>query len=741
MAITQNTFTGNGSNLGPFSFTFKWLEPTDIKVTVGGVLKTAGTHYNLQSLNYTTKDGGQVLFTAGNAPANGASIRVYRDTDDSALSATFYPGSAIRSQDLNDNFTQNLYVTQEVNNNAVSIDGSNPMVSNFNFNNYKGVNLATPTASSDASTKGYVDSVVATGAASAAAAASSASAAAASATAAANTLDVFDDRYLGAKASDPAVDNDGNALINGAMYFNTSTNRTRIYNGSVWTETGVPGSLVRWTKTAVGGQTSLSGNDNNSNALNYTPGSEQVFLNGALLTRGVDYTATTGNTITGLVALTAGDVVDVLSLNQYVFGTVPDQSVTNAKVAAGAGIDASKLAFTQAGTGATTRTVESKLRDAVSVKDFGAVGDGVVDDTTAFLAAYTACIPNGSIFIPPGNYLLTAPLTGTKVVTWKADGAFNSNGTTPLTLPGIYSTNFEKRKLIRQTTTTATDYATVEIQRVCSHTGGTPGTVNQGLRVTSFVPAGVTDYEWAIVGVVDNSSSGGEPTAIYAQGIRRSGGGQTWALVAEYRDESGSANPTTGAVAQELDVWANGTDFNNVRVAQDIVIGRPTGVNATGAQCEAAWGSRVTAKNGNPAEGRVKKGYSVELACDIAFDSSAATVATGGCGFRMAAGQRLSFTATNDRYFSWNTGVLQWYVGGATPLLEINDITGPNFFTGIRINSTQVLTSRRTGYTNALAGTANRATAYNTSTITLQQLAERVKALQDDLSTHGLIGV
>lgn len=120
MAITENTFTGNGSNLGPFSFTFKWLESTDIKVTVGGVLKTAGTHYNLQALNYTTKDGGQVLFTAGNAPANNAAIRIYRDTDDSTLSATFFSGSAIRAQDLNDNFLQNLYISQESENNVAN---------------------------------------------------------------------------------------------------------------------------------------------------------------------------------------------------------------------------------------------------------------------------------------------------------------------------------------------------------------------------------------------------------------------------------------------------------------------------------------------------------------------------------------------------------------------------------------------------------------------------------------------
>lgn len=58
----------------------------------------------------------------------------------------------------------------------------------------------------------------------------------------------------------------------------------------------------------------------------------------------------------------------------------------------------------------------------------------------------------------------------------------------------------------------------------------------------------------------------------------------------------------------------------------------------------------------------------------------------------------------------------------------------------VSIGGTTVLGARRTGYTNAMTGTADRATLYDTSSITLVQLAQRVKALQDDLIQHGIIG-
>jgi hypothetical protein len=88
-----------------------------------------------------------------------------------------------------------------------------------------------------------------------------------------------------------------------------------VYTGSEWVPVGPQTSYItsRWTKTASGGETSLSGSDNNSLSLSYDVNYEQVYLNGVLLVRNVDYTASTGTSITGLTALTAGDVVEIMT--------------------------------------------------------------------------------------------------------------------------------------------------------------------------------------------------------------------------------------------------------------------------------------------------------------------------------------------------------------------------------------------------------------------------------------------
>jgi hypothetical protein len=65
--------------------------------------------------------------------------------------------------------------------------------------------------------------------------------------------DSFDDRYLGAKTSDPSVDNDGNALTAGALYFNSSAGIMKLYNGSAWVAAYVSGAATSIAFTPAGG--------------------------------------------------------------------------------------------------------------------------------------------------------------------------------------------------------------------------------------------------------------------------------------------------------------------------------------------------------------------------------------------------------------------------------------------------------------------------------------------------------
>lgn len=93
---------------------------------------------------------------------------------------------------------------------------------------------AAASESAAASSASSASSSASAASSSASSAAASASSASASADAVLTALDNFDDRYLGQKASDPTLDNDGNALIAGALYFNTTDSVMKVYEGSVW---------------------------------------------------------------------------------------------------------------------------------------------------------------------------------------------------------------------------------------------------------------------------------------------------------------------------------------------------------------------------------------------------------------------------------------------------------------------------------------------------------------------------
>ena len=99
-----------------------------------------------------------------------------------------------------------------------------------------------------------------------------------------------------------------------------------------------------------------------------------------------------------------------------------DLSITNSEVNSSAAIDATKLAFTQTGTGAVARTVSSKLNETISVKDFGAVGNGTNNDATAIQAAIDSASDGGVIYFPEGTYLCNAKIETTKHVSLIGEG-------------------------------------------------------------------------------------------------------------------------------------------------------------------------------------------------------------------------------------------------------------------------------------------------------------------------------
>jgi hypothetical protein len=85
--------------------------------------------------------------------------------------------------------------------------------------------------------------------------------------------------------------------------------------GIRWSTNG--GTFTTWRKQAAGGETTLTGTDDFALTLAYTAGQEMVYINGVLLERGVDYTASNGSTVTGLTALVAGDVATVITIGTF----------------------------------------------------------------------------------------------------------------------------------------------------------------------------------------------------------------------------------------------------------------------------------------------------------------------------------------------------------------------------------------------------------------------------------------
>ena len=148
-------------------------------------------------------------------------------------------------------------------------------------------------------------------------AANSATAAASSATDAATTYDNFDDRYLGAKATAPTVDNDGDPLIVGALYFNSATNIMYVYSTSGWQPAGssVNGTSARQEYTVGTSSGSYTGSLTTF-PVTYDVGYVDLFMNGIKLAPS-DFTATNGTTVVLTTAAVVGDIISIVAYGTF----------------------------------------------------------------------------------------------------------------------------------------------------------------------------------------------------------------------------------------------------------------------------------------------------------------------------------------------------------------------------------------------------------------------------------------
>lgn len=247
-----------------------------------------------------------------------------------------------------------------------------------------------------------------------------------------NPLTVYWDAAYTQPALQPIRTSGGFAVRNGApanLYVSTDfsitvrdKNRRMVYSRLTSEGQGVADVNIQFSTqniTATAGQTVFT------LGTAYTPGNQSlaVYQNGSRLVSVQDYTESSTTTVTLLIGATAGDVLS------FVTATPVNPS----------SLGASAVAYIPPGAGAVATNVQAKLRETVSVRDFGAVGNGVTDDTAAInLAIAFAKATSGikCVYFPTGNYLITASIDargnfGTGLELWGARATITSTGNFP----------------------------------------------------------------------------------------------------------------------------------------------------------------------------------------------------------------------------------------------------------------------------------------------------------------------
>ena len=136
---------------------------------------------------------------------------------------------------------------------------------------------------------------------------------------------------LGAKASEPSVNNDGDALVTGNLYFLTGTGM-QVYDGANWIAASSSGnvSLYSYEYIATAGQTSFSGADVNGQTLSYTANNIHVTYGGLDIPK-ADYVATNGTTVVLDDGAVVGTIVRIVAFQSFVVANTYTQAQADAR--------------------------------------------------------------------------------------------------------------------------------------------------------------------------------------------------------------------------------------------------------------------------------------------------------------------------------------------------------------------------------------------------------------------------
>jgi len=317
-----------------FTVPFEFFDNSDLNVYINDALKTITTDYTV-----TGGDGSTGTVTLVTGATVGDAVVITRDV--TLERVTDFPTSGpFQVASLNvelDKLVAMVADLKDLANRSLRLSDSDLTASLTlaSPDDRKGTVLAFNATTGDAEVGPTIvdvsgSSANATAAASSAtAAASSAVSAANSAAAAAAAFDSFDDTYLGSFTSDPTTDNDGNPLVEGALYFNSPANEMRVYDGANWIAATSSGAATMNTYkyTAVALQQAFGGSDDSGSSLSYSVNNLIVTLNGLVLENGTDYTATDGTSIVLTVAASVNDELNIIAFTSFSVGEVSVNSV------------------------------------------------------------------------------------------------------------------------------------------------------------------------------------------------------------------------------------------------------------------------------------------------------------------------------------------------------------------------------------------------------------------------------